>query len=270
MAQKVDQARSTSHQPTEHVADQAVDALLCARDHGSADEQRRAERNLIIKYLPVATAAARRYRRRGIDNDDLEQVARLGLVKSVRAWQPDKGALLSYVMPTVHGELKRLFRDSGTTIRIPRSLYECQPKVADAERRLRQQLFREPTITEVATLSGVSEERVREIRGAAGARRPLSTDDGGDWMSELTSDAAEREMKMAAVRAMLRPALEALSARERRILALRFVWGQSQQQIATALGVSQMHISRLLAASLRKVRDGIQPPAPKPMGAAAA
>lgn len=231
-----------------------ITALVAARESGDETERRRAEETLIVACLPRAAAVARKYRQRGVDADDIEQVARLGLVKAVRGWEPGKGALLGYLMPTIHGEVKRYFRDKGAPIRIPRSLYEAHPKVTSVERELRQRLSREPTATETARASGLAESEVRRIRLVGAASRPLSTDDSADWTSELTSVAAEQDLEMCTLRAVLKPAMSILTTRERRIIALRFVWGQSQAQIATALGVSQMHISRLLSAALTKLR----------------
>jgi RNA polymerase sigma-B factor len=228
--------------------------LILARRSGDTVRRRRAEESIIIACLPRAASVARKSRRRGADVDDIEQVARLGVIKAVRAWDPGKGPLLSYLMPTINGEVKRYFRDKGTPIRIPRSLYESNPKVTSAERDLCQRLSREPTVAETARASGVPASVVRQVRLMSATSRPLSTDESAEWMSELTSYSAEQAMESCTLRAVLRPAIRALSARERRIIALRFVWGQSQAQIATALGVSQMHISRLQSAALTKLR----------------
>lgn len=231
-----------------------VSDLISARENGSEADVRRAEESVIVACLPQAGAVARKYRQRGVDLDDLEQVARLGVIKAVRGWKPGKGGLLGYLMPTIHGEVKRYFRDRGAPIRIPRSLYEAHPKVTSVERDLRQQLSRDPTTAETAQASGLPEAAVRRVKSVSSASRPLSTDDSAEWRSELTSDAAALDLEMCTLRALLKPAMRVLSARERRIIALRFVWGQSQAQIASALGVSQMHVSRLLSAALSKLR----------------
>lgn len=233
---------------------QQISELMTARVKGDEAELRHAEESLIVACLPRAGAVARKYRQRGVELDDLEQVARLGVIKAVRGWEPAKGGLLGYLMPTIHGEVKRYFRDRGAPIRIPRSLYEAHPKVTSVERDLRQRLSREPTTAETARASGLPESDVRRVKLVGSASRPLSTDGSAEWISELTSEAAELDMEMCTLRALLKPAMRILTARERRIIALRFVWGQSQAQIASALGVSQMHISRLLAAALAKLR----------------
>lgn len=235
--------------------EEQIAALLTARRSGHDAECRRAEESVILACLPHATVVARKYRQRGVDFDDVEQVARLGVIKAVRGWEPRKGALLGYLMPTVHGEVKRYFRDKGAPIRIPRSLYETHPKVTSVERELRQSLSREPSVAEIAKASGLSESQVRRVKNAVAASRPLSTDDAAEWAGEPASVSAELDMEMGTLRALLKPAMGILSARERRIVALRFVWGQSQAQIATSLGVSQMHISRLLSAALGTLRE---------------
>lgn len=234
--------------------DEQISALIAARETRNEFTLRHAEESLILACLPRATAVARSYRRRGVELDDIEQIARLGLIKAVRGWEPRQGGLLGYVIPTIHGEIKRYFRDKGAPIRIPRSLYEARPIVTSTERDLRQQLSREPTVTETAQASGLTESQIRRVRLVGTASRPLSTDDSVDWTGEMISEAAELDLERCTLRAVLRPAMGILTARERRIIALRFVWGQSQAQIATALGVSQMHVSRLLSTALAKLR----------------
>lgn len=234
--------------------DEQIAALVAARRSGNETELRRAQESLIIACLPRAAAVARSYRRRGVELDDIEQVARLGLIKAVRGWQPGKGGLFCYLTPTIHGEIKRYFRDKGAPIRIPRSLYEARPAVTSAERALRQQLSREPTVAETAHASGLAESQIRRVKLVATASRPLSTDDTTDFTGELVSVAAELQFESCTLRALLRPAMAVLTTRERRIIALRFIWGQSQAQIAAALGVSQMHVSRMLSAALAKLR----------------
>lgn len=214
---------------------------------------------MVVAYLSLADVVAHRYRHRGVDFDDLEQVARVGLIKAVRRWDPRRGAFLGYALPTIEGEVKRHFRDSGSTIRVPRALYEAQPQVTAAQRALRQELSHEPTIAEIAERAGIPEHRVREVQETAGKCQPLSTDDGADGIDVLRSDEADEDLSMVVSRAELRPALSTLSDKEQRVLALRFVWGQSQLQIATSLGVSQMQISRVLRAALDKLRDRMEP-----------
>ena len=229
--------------------------LVAARRNGDGCRSRAAEEAVITGYLTLASSVARRYRHRGVDYDDLEQVARIGLVKAVRRWRPERGAFLAYAKPTIEGEVKRHFRDGASTIRVPRQLYEAQPRVTAAQRALRQELSREPTADEIAERTGIPAEQVREIQRAAGVCQPLSSDDGAEPFEGFASQDADRDLSMVMLRTSLRPALAALPERERHIIALRFVWCQSQSQIAHSMGISQMQVSRVLRAALAKLRE---------------
>lgn len=244
-------SRSAREQPDK------LRALADARETKDDRLCRRAEDAVVVAYLPIAGRLANRYRRRGVDYDDLEQVARIGLVKAVRRWRPERGAFLAYALPTIEGEVKRYFRDGASAIRIPRQLYETQPRVTDAQRTLRQKLSREPTAAEIADHTGIPIQQVRDIQASSLKCQPLSTDEGDDAFDEFSSEEAERALSMVMLRSRLRPVLASLSERERNIVALRFVWGQSQMQIAHGLGVSQMQVSRVLRAALCKIRERI-------------
>jgi RNA polymerase sigma-B factor len=211
--------------------------------------------DIVVAYLPLARAIANRYRHRGLEFDDLEQVARLGLIKAVERWQPERGHFVGYAIPTIDGELKRYFRDSGATIRIPRVLYETQPKVTAAQRALRHRMSREPSTGEIAAEAGIPEQRVRSVQTASTACQPLSTDDEDHGMGNIAEMEAPDEIAPVASRTDLRIALRGLPPREQRIIALRFVWGQSQLEIARTFGVSQMQISRILRHALDGLRD---------------
>jgi len=229
--------------------------LVAARRSGDDRRCRAAEESVITGYLTLASSVARRYRHRGVDYDDLEQVARIGLVKAVRRWRPERGAFLAYAKPTIEGEVKRHFRDGASTIRVPRQLYEAQPRVTAAQRALRQELSREPTAEEIAERTGIPAQQVREIKRAAGVCQPLSSDDGAEPFEGFASQDADRDLSMVMLRTGLRPALATLPLRERHIIALRFVWCQSQSQIAHSMGISQMQVSRVLRAALLKLRE---------------
>ncbi len=254
----------SSNGSTQHVDVDAgvagdLERLRTARDRGSDADRRRAEDAVVVDYLPVASTVARRYRRRGIDYDDLEQVARIGLVKAVRRWRPDEGRLMAYLMPTIDGELKRHFRDFGTMIRVPRVLYEARPKVAAAQRELRLRLCREPTARELADATGLTPMQTEEVLQAGSACKPLSSDEIAGWIGGMASERAGEDLSMAALRTELRPAIATLTEQEQRIVGLRFVLGQSQSQIAEAVGVSQMQISRVLRSILATLRERISP-----------
>lgn len=242
----------------QRVAFNNLETLISARKQNDTQGCRRAEQALIVECLPIATAVARRYRRNGIDAQDTEQIAREGLVKAIRRWQPDKGPLLGYLLPTIHGEVKRYFRDNGSTVKIPRSLYEARPRVAEVERDLSQELGRKPAPSEVAAAADLDTQQVQQVKATGSAVQSLTTADGDSWLMDMMCQSNDHRLPMVDWRTILRPALEELSPRERDIVALRFVWGQNQQQIAAAVGVSQMHVSRLLRGILQQLRDRLE------------
>lgn len=215
--------------------------------------------------MEVATEIARRYHGRGIANDDLDQVAYLGLTKAVRGFDPTKGAdFLSFAVPTMRGEIRRYFRDFGWTIRPPRSLQELQPRLTAAEGELIQQLGRSPRPSELAAHLGVDLELVLDALTANGCFTPLSLDapspsgegDPADRLGGPDSAFGGAEARVA-----LLPLLRDLSPRERRILELRFGAGLTQSEIGKQIGVTQMQVSRLLARVLAKLREGLEPDA---------
>jgi len=219
-------------------------------------ESLRAEAILLNRTL--AMSLARRYRGRGIDDDDLEQVAMLGLCKAVRGYrhQPDK-TFAGYAVPTIRGELKRHFRDSGWLVRPTRSLQELAQAIRAVVPPLTQELCRQPTLDELAERLNASGREVAEARIADGSFRgasldapfPGSTTPLGDTLADI-GDAYERSDTILS----LRPAISRLSPREQAILKLRFVDCLTQEQIGGLIGVSQMQVSRLITAIIAKLR----------------
>ncbi|BCJ35439.1 hypothetical protein Athai_29420 [Actinocatenispora thailandica] len=214
----------------------------------------------ILGYLPVADRIARRYAGRGERLDDLTQVARLGLIKAVDGFDPALGPFLGYAVPTVSGELKRYFRDQCRDVRVPRRLQELRRSAVTLAERLAQRTGREPGTAALAAELGVP---VRELSGAlaaASAYAPvsLSAPRRGDGveLAELLGGPDER-VELVPDRVSLRPALRRLPERERRVLAMRFVEQRTQAEIGAAIGLSQMHVSRLLARTLVGLRDWI-------------
>ena len=223
------------------------------------DPERTSLRDRVVeRHLPLVQHLARRYADRGEPLDDLVQVGTIGLLKAVDRYDPSRGtSFASFAVPTVLGEIRRHFRDRGWAIRVPRRLQELSRVLADARADLTQQLGRAPTVDELAERAGVDPEQVLEALDSAGAYSTVPLEGDADhgpqsWLAEddAALDAVEN-------REALRPLLERLPARERRILALRFVRGMSQSQIAAEVGISQMHVSRLLSRTLTALRTGL-------------
>jgi RNA polymerase sigma-B factor len=216
----------------------------------------------VLLNEPMASALARQYHQRGVDPEDLVQVAMLGLVKAVRGYQPGSAnSFAAYAVPTIRGELKRHFRDRGWMIRPPRRLQELNRAVSVVETELAQRLQRMPTTDEVAEHLGVDTCAVDEARTAGGGYHAASVDSPFGETGQLLRDvAADPDDPFETVDTFLtlRPALDTLGCRERRLLQLRFVDNLTQEQIGSRIGVSQMHVSRLLTAILAKLRRSIE------------
>jgi RNA polymerase sigma-B factor len=225
------------------------------------DPRRPALRDTLVElHLPLVEHLARRFRNRGEPLDDLIQVATIGLIKSVDRFEVDRGVEFStYATPTIVGEIKRHFRDRGWAVRVPRRLQELRLHLSTATAELSQQLGRAPTVHELAERLGRSEEEILEGLESANAYSTLSLDvpeqGEGDSPAVVDSLGGEDEaLEGVEYRESLKPHLERLPPREKRILLLRFFGGMTQSQIATELGISQMHVSRLLARTLAKLR----------------
>jgi RNA polymerase sigma-B factor len=217
-----------------------------------------AERDaMITENLGLSHQLARRFLHRGEPLDDLVQVASVALVKSVDRFDPQRGVeFAAFATRTIIGELKRHFRDKGWAVRASRRVQELYLELGHATSTLTQQLGRSPTVAELAKTTGASEEAVIEAIEAGQGYRASSIDATDDEDQPLSARLGEYDTHYDAVdeRALLAPALAALPVRERSILRMRFVEGLTQSEIATAVGVSQMHVSRLLSASLEQLR----------------
>ena len=228
----------------------------------SRDEKLRAQ--LIEAHIGLAEYLARRFANRGEPLDDLVQVASMGLVKAVDRFEPERGLEFStYATHTVVGELKRHFRDKGWAVRVPRRMQELHLRLSGLVSTLNQDLGRSPTVAEIAQAAGVSEEEVLEALEAGQAYRfasldaPAPGEDGGSMGSTLgEEDASMRDVEH---RVALSPLIAKLPERQQRILHLRFFEGLTQSEIAQRLGISQMHVSRLLARSLAQLRAAATP-----------
>jgi RNA polymerase sigma-B factor len=221
-------------------------------------------RELVEAHLGLAEYLARRFSHRGEPVDDLVQVSSMALLKAVDRFDPGRGVEFStYATHTIAGELKRHFRDKGWAVRAPRRMQELYLTLGDAIGRLSQELGRSPTIAELAGETRVSEEEVLEALEAGQAYRLASLDapaPGDDEGESLASHLGDEDPRMAAAeeRATLSPLIQALPPRQRLILHLRFFEGLTQLEIAGRLGISQMHVSRLLARSLAELRGAAE------------
>ncbi len=220
----------------------------------------------IQAFLPMTQRLTRRYARRGEPYDDLLQTATVGLIKAVDRFDPHRGVdFTAYAIPTILGEIKRYFRDHAWTIRVPRRLQEMRMAINDANATLSHTLGRAPVIADIALYLGVTEEAV--IEGLEGSRAysatSLSAPTSADGSLEVgdTLGTEDHGYELTELHLALGPALASLTERERRIITLRFFGNQTQTQIAEQVGVSQMHISRLITAALAKLRTQLGPDA---------
>ena len=215
---------------------------------------------LVERHRGLAVSLAARFAGRGEDMDDLIQVALMALTNAVDRYDPERGtALTTFATATILGELKRHFRDRSWAVRPPRRIHELYLRVQPAIDELHQELGRSPTIAEVAARTGTTEELVVEALEAGSARSAASLDavgGDGDSYSSLAAHLGRLDTAMVDIenRMAVAPLLERLSPRERQIVVFRFFDGMSQSEIATRVGLSQMHVSRLLTRALEKLR----------------
>jgi RNA polymerase sigma-B factor len=233
------------------------DRRLLERYHREGDTA--AREALVERFLPLARQLARRYQRGGEPLDDLNQVASLGLLKAIDRFEPDRPtAFSSFAVPTILGELKRHFRDRGWSVRVPRDLQEMSVRVEKVSETMSRQLGRAPTPAEIAAEIGITTERVLEAREAAGAYRAVSLDrpredEEGEGMAE-TFGIEDPGFGLAEDAATVESLMSVLSDREREVLRLRFVEDLTQSEIGARVGVSQMHVSRLIRQAVARLR----------------
>jgi RNA polymerase sigma-B factor len=231
----------------------------------SDDDERRGflRGQLVELHLPLAEYLARRFGNRGEPHEDLVQVATIGLIKAIDRFDLERGVAFStYATPTIVGEIKRHFRDRGWTIRVPRRLQEIQAVINAAVSDLGQELGRSPTVAELARRVGVTEEEILEGLESANAYSPLSLDapDPSGEVGAVIEQLGDYDDALDAVvdRETVKPLLDQLDARAKRILLLRFFRNMTQSQIAEELGISQMHVSRLLSRTLADLRKALE------------
>jgi RNA polymerase sigma-B factor len=230
----------------------------------SAEFQRHRDK-IVERCLPLADHIARRFEGRGEPHDDLVQVARVGLVNAVVRFDVKAGSdFVSFAVPTIMGEVRRHFRDNSWSVKVPRRLKELHLRLGTATADLAQRLGRAPTASELASELGMDRDEVVEGLVAGSSYNTLSIDSAGtgddddiraiaDTLGDVDAGLDQIENREA-----LRPLLEALPERERMVLVLRFFESMTQTQIAERVGISQMHVSRLLAKSLARLRDQLQ------------
>ena len=238
------------------------DKILLRRYHEEGDLQ--AREKLIEQYMGLVRSLARRYSYRGEQLEDLVQIGAIGLIKAIDRFDINRGVeLTTYATPNIIGEIKRHFRDKGWAVRVPRGLQELNVQLSKLMEQLTVQLGRSPTIPELAKAAGVEEELVLEAIESGRAYTSLSLSVGGgggddDDLDPLESlGTEEHQYEVSEDRAVLAPGFKALDERERMIHQLRFFDGLTQSQIAQQVGISQMHVSRLIRRSLEKIRETI-------------
>lgn len=237
---------------------------LAQFDAGSADHRDRKDK-IVERCLPLADHIARRFEGRGELRDDLVQVARVGLVNAVTRFDVETGSdFVSFAVPTIMGEVRRHFRDNSWSVKVPRRLKELHLRLGAATADMSQRLGRAPTASELARELEMSRDEVVEGLVAGSSYNTLSIDSGGssdeDDVRSIADTLGDVDAGMDRIedREALRPLLDALPERERTVLVLRFFESMTQTQIAERVGISQMHVSRLLAKSLAKLRDQLQ------------
>ena len=238
-------------------------ALLSAFSRFAETRDPALRNELVEAHLGLAEYLARRFANRGEPLDDLVQVASLGLTKAVDRFDPERGLeFTTFATPTIVGELKRHFRDKGWAVRVPRRVQELHLRMGTVVNSLSQELGRSPTIPEIAQRAEVSVDEVLEAMEAGRAYRFSSIDaPAGDDEDRTQSPAAaqlgedDTGLEEVEQRMLLSPLIASLPKREQMIIHLRFFRGMTQSEIAARLGISQMHVSRLLARSLAQLRD---------------
>lgn len=216
---------------------------------------------LVAGHLVVAHNIAARFRGRGQSQEDLRQVATLGLIKAIDRFEPAQGTdFLAYAIPTIMGEVRRYFRDESWSVRVPRRLKELHVKLGFANSALIQQLGRAPSARELADHLGLNVEEVYEGLEAASAYQAVSlsepvTSSSDDVTLDNALGMVDDAFEQIEDRESIQPLLNSLPERERKMLILRFFGNQSQSQIAEQVGISQMQVSRVLAKTLRRLRE---------------
>jgi RNA polymerase sigma-B factor len=244
---------------------QRSEERLVARYRKTGDLRAREE--LIAGMLPLAKRLASRYRHSGESQDDLEQVAYVGLIKAVDRYEPDVGPFVRYAVPNILGELRRHFRDKGWGMHVPRTIQENFLKVNDAMDQLAGRLHRTPTARDIAEATGLSLEDVIEALDAGRSYNPAALDapqPSDDSEGRSLGDSlgtTDRNYEYVELGEAIAPAFKVLPEREQMIVHLRFIEDLTQSEIAERVGISQMHVSRLLRRALDRLQTAVEEPA---------
>ncbi len=218
---------------------------------------------LIMDHMPLVKALARRYANRGEPLDDLIQVGTIGLIKAVDRFDPSRGtALASFATPTILGEIRRHFRDRTWMVHVPRGLQDAHSAVNRTIDEMTSRLRRSPSVHEVASELSLSQDEVLDAIAAGAAYQPMSLSrppSGLDDDEPMDVSVEEEGFEWAEGRASIGNRVSELPARERHIVALRFTHGMTQSEIAEVVGISQMHVSRLLAKALKTLQESVDP-----------
>lgn len=260
MTNGANEGSDQSVEPTTRERSRELFALLLDPTRDEAIKAQSRE-ELVHLHLPLVEHCARRFRSRGEAHEDLAQVGTIGLLKSIDRFDAERGVEFStYAIPTIIGEIKRHFRDRGWAVRVPRRLQDLRMHLSAASSELTQSLGRSPTPRELATQLGISVEEVMEGLESSNAYSAISLDgaadadgSGGFSLAESMGE-LDRELENVELRESIKPLLETLGEREKQILMLRFFRNYSQSQIAEEVGISQMHVSRLLTKVLESLR----------------
>jgi RNA polymerase sigma-B factor len=257
-------SRARRHDPDEYTDINGMLGRLATLPERSAAWKYQREA-IVIRCLPLAEHIAQRFNDRGMELDDLVQVARVGLVAAVDRFNVDNGAdFLSFAVPTIRGELRRHFRDRGWAMRVPRRLKDMNVTISAAIPAMTQRLGRAPTASELAAELDVDRDEIvqsliaRDCYRTMSLDAPLTTGDSESETLGATVGAPEPDYELVVNREALRALIPRLEDRQRAVLRMRFFESMTQSQIAERLGVSQMHVSRILARTLAGMRDAMQ------------
>jgi RNA polymerase sigma-B factor len=257
-------SESNAPTPSPGSEEQLADEKILLRRYAE-DPTPMVQEELVDRFMPLARRLAARYAGGAEPFDDLVQVASVGLVKAIDRFDPERGTAFStFAVPTILGELKRHFRDRGWSVHVPRDVQERILKVERAMSELPPRLGHGPTVKEIAKRIEASEEQVLEAMHAAQGHHAISLDASssmadGDEPAPLGERIGEEDLSFETVEygAAIEPVLKDISERDRKVLHLRFVEDMTQSEIAERVGVSQMHVSRILRATIDRLREQV-------------